>query len=110
WARVLEVSPVGIKDDFFELGGHSLRAADFMSQVEKNFGRRVPLAELFKAPTIEQFARVLSRIEPDADWPMIEEIRGSGARTPFFCVPGFLDLTRHLGPEQPCYGVHLTAL
>lgn len=110
WERVLEISPVGTRDDFFELGGHSLRAADFMAQVEKNFGRKVPLAELFKAPTIEQFARVLARIEPDANWPMIEEIRASGTRTPFFCVPGFLDLTRHLGPDQPCYGVHLTAL
>ena len=110
WERVLGVSPVGIRDDFFELGGHSLRAAEFMAQVEDNFGRKVPLAELFKAPTIEQFARVLARVRPDADWPMIEEIRGSGSRPPFFCVPGFLDLARHLGPDQPCYGVHLMAL
>jgi thioesterase domain-containing protein/acyl carrier protein len=110
WERVLEVSPLGITDDFFELGGHSLLAADFMAQVEKTFGRKVPVAELFKAPTIEQFARVLARIEPDAGWPLIEEIRGSGERTPFFCVPGFLDLARHLGADQPFYGVDLTAL
>ena len=110
WERILGVSPIGIKDDFFELGGHSLLAAEFMAQVERNFGRKVPLAEAFKAPTIEQFARILGRIEPDADWPMIEEIRAAGSRPPFFCVPGFLDLSRHLGPDQPCYGVHLSAL
>jgi amino acid adenylation domain-containing protein len=110
WERLLGVSPIGIKDDFFELGGHSLVAAEFMAQVERNFGRKVPLGEAFKAPTIEQFARILGRIEPDAGWPMIEEIRSTGLRPPFFCVPGFLDLSRHLGPDQPCYGVHLSAL
>jgi thioesterase domain-containing protein/acyl carrier protein len=110
WERILEVTPVGIDDDFYELGGHSLRAAEFMVQVEKTFGRHVPLSELFKAPTIEQFARVLAATPPDANWPIIEQIRASGSRPPFFCVPGFLDLTRHLSAEQPCYGVHLAVM
>ncbi len=70
WERVLEVSPVGIKDDFFELGGHSLRAADFMSQVEKTFGRSVPLAELFKAPDDRAIRPRSSRgIEPGCRGP-----------------------------------------
>lgn len=110
WEHILGVSPIGIDDDFFDLGGHSLLAVELVTEIEKTFGRTVSLSILFKAPTIEQLAVALSVLPRTERLSVIEEIRARGSRPPFFCVPGFLDLARHLGEDQPCYGVHLTEL
>src|SRR4029079_18374243 len=59
WETVLGVQPVGIADNFFELGGHSLLAVKVFSQIEKQMGRKLPLATLFRAPTIEQVGVLL---------------------------------------------------
>jgi amino acid adenylation domain-containing protein len=53
WAEVLQVPVgIGIDDNFFHLGGHSLKAAVLVSRVHKEFNVRIPLAEMFKKPTI----------------------------------------------------------
>lgn len=63
WQEVLKLDHVGIRDDFFELGGTSQLAVRFCARVEKQLGRKLPLALLFKTPTIEQLATAL---EPKA--------------------------------------------
>jgi FkbH-like protein len=62
WQEVLKLERVGIRDDFFELGGTSQLAVRVCARVEKQLGRKLPLALLFKTPTIEQLAKAL---EPD---------------------------------------------
>ncbi|AEI43027.1 non-ribosomal peptide synthetase [Paenibacillus mucilaginosus] len=52
WAEVLEVERVGIHDSFFELGGHSLKAARLLSRVQKQFGIKLTLQQLFTSPTV----------------------------------------------------------
>src|SRR5207249_10371307 len=61
WERVLGIRPIRLQDNFFELGGHSLLAVRLFTEMEKVFGKTIPLAILFKAPTIKEFAKVLRR-------------------------------------------------
>ena len=59
WKSVLEIDSVGVRDNFFDLGGHSLLALSLFSQIQKVFGRSLPLTTLFQTPTIEQLADLL---------------------------------------------------
>jgi acyl transferase domain-containing protein len=55
WSKVLGTSAIGADDNFFELGGHSLLAVSIITELEKSFGIRLPLASLIEAPTIAEF-------------------------------------------------------
>ncbi len=112
WEKVLDIQPIGVKDNFFDLGGHSLLAVHLFSQIETIFGRRLPLAALFQAPTIEQLADILRQEGWSLPWSSLIAIQPGGSKPPFFCVPpaattvlALADLARHLGPEQPFYGL-----
>jgi amino acid adenylation domain-containing protein len=54
WSQVLaiEKEKIGIDDNFFQLGGHSLRATILVSKIHKEFTVKVPLAEVFRVPTV----------------------------------------------------------
>ena len=116
WEKVLDVRPIGIEDGFFELGGHSLLALRLLAQIEKAFGRRLPLTSIFKAPTIEQMAAVIregSGSDAVSQRNLLVEIQSEGSRLPLFLVHGagggmfwgYVNLSRRLGSEQPVYGL-----
>ncbi|MCP4214527.1 MAG: amino acid adenylation domain-containing protein, partial [bacterium] len=50
---------IGIDDDFFHLGGHSLKATVMASHIHKEMDVNIPLAEIFRAPTIRGLARYI---------------------------------------------------
>lgn len=116
WQEVMPVARIGVHDNFFELGGHSLLAARLFALIEKKFGKRLPLATLFQAPTIAQLATSLA--DDDASrWSSLVPIQTEGARPPFFCVHAvggnvleYYDLARHLGTDQPFYGLQSLGL
>jgi thioesterase domain-containing protein/aryl carrier-like protein len=115
WETLLRIQPIGVRDNFFALGGHSLLAMRLLAQIEKNWGQRLPLATLFQAPTVEQFAGLLRQQGWSLPWVSLVPIQPGGSQRPFFCVsPGatlFLaDLARHLGPDQPFYGLQALGL
>jgi thioesterase domain-containing protein/acyl carrier protein len=116
WRDVLGVAHIGIHENFFDLGGHSLLAVRLFAQVEKRFGRRWPLATLFQAPTIAQFAAIIEK-EWSPEWSSLVAIKPNGSKPPFFCVHGlggnvleFSDLARHLDDDQPFYGLQSQGL
>jgi amino acid adenylation domain-containing protein len=65
WQSVLSIDNVGITDNFFELGGHSLLVMRLFSELEAVFNRRLPLTDIFAAPTIEQLAERLATADED---------------------------------------------
>jgi acyl carrier protein len=67
WEELLRV-PCGVTDDFFELGGHSLLAVRLMSRIEQLYGKKIPLATLFKAPTIESLSTILRQETDGSNW------------------------------------------
>jgi len=112
WADVLGVERVGIRDNFFELGGHSLTAVQLFQEMTKLWGRDLPLATLFAAPTIEKLIEVLAEKEWKPTWECVVPIRPDGTKEPFYCVHGvggnvveYYHLARYLDPERPFYGI-----
>jgi len=70
WSEILnigiytsQVSP-GIDNNFFELGGHSLKATAMVSRIFNELQIRIPLAEVFKTPTVRELAQYIQRVEP----------------------------------------------
>jgi amino acid adenylation domain-containing protein len=117
WQEVLAVAEPGIHDDYFDLGGHSLLAVRLFSRIADVFGRQLPLGTIFQAPTIARLAELLRKVETPNAGSSIVVIQAGGSLPPFFCVPGvggnvvgYSDLARHLGPDQPVYGLQAPGL
>ena len=114
WAQELTLDHVGLNDNFFLLGGDSLQAVELFLQIEEVLGRRLPRSVLFEAGTVAAMAGL---IEDETPSRCVVPIQPKGSRPPFFCVHdgdghvlNFHDLARHLGEEQPFYGIQCVGL
>src|SRR5690606_8288244 len=70
WSEILGVENIGVHDNFFELGGYSLIAVKVMLAIEKQTGKRLPLASLFDRPTVGKIAVLLDDKEA-AEWDLL---------------------------------------
>ncbi|MBZ5723309.1 MAG: amino acid adenylation domain-containing protein [Acidobacteriia bacterium] len=111
WEEVLGIRPVGVTTSFFDLGGRSILAARLFMKITRAFGKDLPLATLFQAPTVEQLAQEL-RPQSRAAYSTLVAVQPNGPRPAFFCVHGgagstlFLHrLARAMGSDQPFYGL-----
>ncbi len=112
WQTTLGLSKVGIRDNFFELGGSSLLAVELFTHIETSTGKKLPLATLFQAPTIEQLAAVFHQQTQANLWSSLVPIQPAGTKLPLFAIHEvtgqvlfYRDLARHLTPDQPLYGL-----
>jgi amino acid adenylation domain-containing protein len=117
WEELLDTRPIGVTDDFFARGGHSLLAVRLMACLERRLGRALPVAALFQHSTVEALAAALRHeTEPLAQSSLVA-LQPGGSATPFFCVHPvggnvfcYVELARHLGPEQPFYALQALGL
>jgi aspartate racemase len=117
WEAVLDKQPIGVRQNFFELGGHSLLAVRLMHRIEQAFGKRLPIATLLQAPTVEELANMLRRKGWSPSWSCLVPIQPNGSKPPLFCIHGaggtvivYRELGQHLGPDQPIYGLQAQGL
>ncbi len=112
WQQTFGINPIGIHDNFFDLGGHSLKAAQLFYLIEQVYGRHLPLATLFQAPTIATLTSVLTQNQWGPPWQSLVAMQPSGSGIPVFLVPGvggdvlwFAQFARLLGQTHPVYGL-----
>lgn len=117
WERVLDIRPIGIADNFFDLGVTSIVAASLFAAIEHDLGDNLPLGAIFRAPTIEALAKLIEAGDESSRWTSLVPIQAQGSRIPIFCVHGGAGtilhlerLARHLGPDQPFYGLQSSGL
>jgi thioesterase domain-containing protein/acyl carrier protein len=123
WGSVLGAHPDDVNQSFFDVGGHSLLAFKLFAEIERHLGVRMPVATIFRAPTVAELAaeirqtgRVKMRSAPGGLIPL----RTGGARRPVFFMPSFGEgeearagisifhyrkLAARLGDDQPAYGM-----
>lgn len=112
WKKVLNINQFSDTDNFFSLGGNSLKAIRLMSLINSEFGKDIPLAELFRNSTLRQMAKVLSEEVPDVNDGVIVPMKTSGSKFPLYCIHGvggnvleFEPLTNVIDADQPVYGI-----
>ena len=117
WQSLLQVKRVGIHDSFFEIGGHSLLAVQLFARLEKIFHKQLPLATLFEAQTVEKLAAIILSKDWKPSWASLVPVQPGGSKPLFFCVHGaggnvllYRDLARHMGADQPFYGLQAKGL
>ena len=111
WQDLLEVEPVGIRDDFFDLGGDSLLAAAMMAAIEEATGVDASPSILLSGSTIEHVAASLAQpAKPDT---AVVPVQAAGSKAPLYFLHGdYLGrgmycrkIARALGPDQPVFAL-----
>jgi amino acid adenylation domain-containing protein len=111
WEDLLDIHPIGIRDDFFDLGGDSLLATRIMTAIDEALGVEASPAILLAGSTIEHLAANLAGpSRPDAE---VVQVQAGGSRTPLYFLHGdYLGrgiycrkIARALGPEQPVFAL-----
>ncbi len=111
FAAVLKIDRVGVRDNFFDLGGHSFLVLRVLAEIEKACGRRLSVATLFQAPTVEGIGQILTAGDSFDDSDVIVPLNPHGTTPPLFSVwmgiaTELRELCRCLGPEQRLYGLN----
>jgi acyl transferase domain-containing protein/thioesterase domain-containing protein/acyl carrier protein len=133
WSELLGVAAVGRDDDFFELGGQSLIAIRLMTRLQREFGVRLQLSDIFELQTLRSLAAAIEERNPvlaaesvaaaagpsgatpgraaDATWKSLVQVSAGGEGLPLFVVHGaggnvlFLwSLAKQLHGIRPVYG------
>ncbi len=115
WQRVLG-REVDVQERLEGLTDNYLQAVYLCALVGEQLSVQIPLPALALAPTIAELARLLPEEQSLPAWAVMTRLPAAGSmpssRSPFFCVPddagtilSLLPLARHLGADQPVYGL-----
>ena len=110
FASVLKIDRVGIRDNFFDLSGHPFLVLRVLAGIEKACGRRLSVATLFQAPTVEEIGQILTVGDSIDDSDVIVPLNPHGTTPPLFSVwmgiaTELRELCHCLGPNQRLYGI-----
>ncbi len=113
WKKLLSIKRIETIDNFFDdLGGDSLLAVHIFLEIEKAFGKRLAISNLYRAPTIESLAQIIDDDTDEREFHSLISIKREGTDNPLFLIHGaegnilFLrDLSKHLPDDLPVYGL-----
>ncbi|HEX2207709.1 MAG TPA: amino acid adenylation domain-containing protein, partial [Longimicrobium sp.] len=113
WEELLGVEGIGPTQNFFELGGNSLLALRLLAMVNRRMQCELPVATLFAGATVRAMAAAIEeQAAAGASASPVVPMQPNGSLPPLFCVHpadrgvmGYVNLVRHLGPDQPVYGL-----
>jgi amino acid adenylation domain-containing protein len=117
WSEVLKIQRIGTDENFFEIGGHSMIAVTLMVKIEKELGKRLPLAILFDHSNIHDMAQLLEKEVKPINWGSLVPIRSKGSKKPLYLVHGaglnlllYTTIVARLDPDQPVFGLQAKGL
>jgi acyl carrier protein len=137
FSEALNLDAVGADDDFFALGGTSVQAAAIFTRIQNELGQRLPLATLYRSPTVRLLAGALEKAaakKPPAapvaatdaapadavvpsDTDCVQLIQAGTSARPLFIAPGIggdivglAHVARQLPPAQTVYGLRSIGL
>ncbi|MEO6809941.1 MAG: amino acid adenylation domain-containing protein [Isosphaeraceae bacterium] len=117
WEDVLNVRPIGVRDDFFDLGGHSLMAVRLTARIEEQFGRKVALSTFLLGVTIEDLAATLQKPADQGPWTPLVHLGVDGPGQPLFLahpiggnVLCYKDLARRFDGVRPVFGLQAAGI
>ncbi|HYW36342.1 MAG TPA: amino acid adenylation domain-containing protein, partial [Balneolaceae bacterium] len=92
WQELLNLPSIPRTESFFDLGGDSLMAVKLFLQIEKQFGKTLPLSLLIQAQTIKALAKRLEGPNKKVDFENFRSLKllqkGEDHRIPLFLVHG----------------------
>jgi thioesterase domain-containing protein/acyl carrier protein len=103
WEAEFATGPLDVNSNFFDLGGNWLRSFRLLLRVEQEFGKRLPMAALYEAPTPGQLVKWLRYVDVYPHSSTLLPYRTTGAQPPFFGVGVPRQLIHYLGPDRPVY-------
>lgn len=110
WQRVLQRPHIDPTDKFFELGGTDLLADRIFAEIATVFGRELPSATIYRAPTIGTLGALLEQ-PALLQFPPFVPLKAGNGTTPILIAHGiggrasFSELARHIRTEHPIYGI-----
>jgi thioesterase domain-containing protein len=79
-----------------------------LAHIKEILGKEIALSIFFQAQTIEELAKVLQQDRWSTRRPSVVMLQRGRSTAPLFIIfPGYhiAELVRHLGPDQPVYGI-----
>jgi len=108
----MDMESIGVEDNFFDLGGDSITAVHIMQQVEKIFGRKIPVSMLYKYTSIRKLSNEVEKQSSDGTYNSVIPIRKEGNREPIFFtheVSGsvffYNKIIKRIDKTFPVYGI-----
>jgi thioesterase domain-containing protein len=104
WERLLPtIGAVQVTDNFFDLGGTSFTALRLGEEIERSFGRSLPLGVIFARPTVAQLAALLDGSEEVTTSRSLLHLQAGTGRPVFFVHRMLRTLVRPLHTDRPVY-------
>ncbi len=75
--EVFDRTATSLEDDFFDLGGHSVLAVMLASRVQREFGVKLPVRSVFRAPTIERLAEEVAAAQSASEDEVSRRLLGA---------------------------------